>query len=76
MRPLFRPILTALSALALAAFLSGCAWSIGDKEGTDGAKAVQPTKGDELSDLKKAYDQGAITEQEYNEQKQRVLDRQ
>jgi hypothetical protein len=75
MKPQIRPILTTLSALTLSALLAGCAWSIGDKEGADGAKVTQPTKGDELLDLKKAYDQGAITEQQYQDQKQRVLDR-
>lgn len=75
MKLLIRSILTAVSTLALAALLTGCAWSIGDKEGTDGPKTVQPTKGDELMDLKTARDQGALTEPEYNEQRQRVLDR-
>ena len=76
MKPLIRPILTAMSVLTLAALLAGCAWSIGEKEGTDGPKTIQPTKGDELLDLKKAYEQGAMTEQEYNDQRQRILDRQ
>ena len=75
MKPLIRPILTTMSVLTLAALLTGCAWSIGEKEGTEGPKTIQPTKGDELLDLKKAYDQGAITEQQYQDQRQRVLDR-
>lgn len=33
------------------------------------------TKGQELMDLRKAYDQGIISEREYNKQKERVLER-
>lgn len=33
------------------------------------------TKGQELMDLKHAYDQGIISEREYNKQKERVLDK-
>jgi hypothetical protein len=53
--------------------LSGCAWSIGsDKERT---AVAQPTRGQELIDLKKAKDQGAITEEEYLAQKKKIMDR-
>ncbi len=53
--------------------LSGCAWSIGsDKEHT---AVMQPTRGQELIDLKKAKDQGAITEEEYQAQRKKVMDR-
>jgi uncharacterized membrane protein len=31
------------------------------------------TAGEELIDLKKAYDQGAISEDEYNNKKQQIL---
>ena len=48
--------------------LSGCAWSIGEHKDHS-----QPTRGQELIDLKKARDAGAITEEEYQAQKQRVL---
>ncbi len=66
---------TTLAGLSLAALLTGCAWSIGDKEGSEGIRTVQPTRGQELSDLKRAFDQGAISEQEFKDQRQRVLDR-
>lgn len=75
MKPLIRAVAPVLAAFTLAAGLSGCAWSIGDKDGNADAKHIHPTKGAELSDLKRAYDDGAITEQEYKDQKQRVLDR-
>jgi hypothetical protein len=48
--------------------LSGCAWSIGERK-----EHGQPTRGQELLDLKKARDQGAITEDEYQAQKKRLL---
>lgn len=64
-------LLTAAGALGLLG--SGCAWQIGgDKKGPT---VQQPTKGQELADLKKAKDQGAITDQEYQAQRQKVLDR-
>jgi hypothetical protein len=55
--------------------LSGCAWSIGGghKEHNHPAELAQPTRGQELIDLKKARDQGAITEDEYQAQKKRML---
>ena len=53
--------------------LSGCAWSIGsDKERT---AVVQPTRGQELIDLKKAKDQGAVTEEEYQTQRKKIMER-
>lgn len=33
------------------------------------------TTGQELSDLKKALDQGAITQEEYEDQRQKILER-
>lgn len=47
--------------------------------GGGGARSTQitnaTTKGQELMDLKKAYDSGLLTEREYNKQRQAVLDR-
>ena len=54
--------------------LSGCAWSIGDgKEHT--VQRMVPTRGQELIDLKKARDQGALTEDEYQAQRNRILNK-
>jgi len=47
---------------------SGCAWSIGEHKGHS-----QPTRGQELLDLKRALDQGVITEAEFQAQKSRLL---
>ena len=52
--------------------LTGCAWSVG---GGKGDAVLKPTRGQELIDLKHARDSGAITEQEYQAQKKRILDR-
>ncbi len=63
----------AVTASLMALLCWGCAWQIGgDKHGT---AAGQPTRGQELLDLKKARDQGAITEEEYQAQRQKVLER-
>ncbi len=56
-----------------AVIASGCAWSIG--EGKEHSIIQKPTRGQELVDLKKARDQGAISEEEYNNQKNQILNR-
>ena len=59
-----------LSAMVLAALLTaGCGG------GESKLEATTTTMGQELSDLKEAYDQGIITEQEYEKSKQKILDR-
>ena len=59
-----------LPAMVLAALLSaGCGG------GESKLEATTTTMGQELSDLKKAYDQGIITEQQYEKSKQNILDR-
>ncbi len=55
----------------LGGLITGCAWSIGDQK--DGKVIAQPTRGQELIDLKKAKDQGAITEEEYEAQKKMIM---
>jgi hypothetical protein len=57
----------------LAGVVSGCAWSIGD--GKNPSVVQKTTKGQELIDLKRAKDQGAITEDEYNSKRQEILNR-
>ena len=57
--------------LGLMIGLSGCVFSIGGS-----STANQPTKGQQLVDLKNALDRGAITPQEYEQQKQQILSRQ
>ena len=62
-----------ISALALGAILSllpGCAWEVGG-----GSQHVTrpPTVGQQLVDLQKAKEAGAITEAEYQVQKAKFL---
>jgi PBP1b-binding outer membrane lipoprotein LpoB len=59
-----------LIVLILAFFLCGCVAGIGGTE-----KVEQPTVGQELTDLKKALDEGAVTEKEYMELKQKIMNR-
>jgi hypothetical protein len=57
------------TAILSVPLISGCAWSIGDK----GEATVHPTRGQELIDLKRAKDQGAMTDAEYEAQRNKVI---
>ncbi len=70
-----RTVTFAAIGLLVATVLSGCAWSVGGSKRDSAVNAPQPTKGQELLDLQKAKDQGAITEEEYQAQRQRILDK-
>jgi len=61
--------LTAILALVVC-LVSACAWSVGGEKAT-----ANPTRGQELVDLKKAKDVGALTEEEYQTQKRKVIER-
>lgn len=61
-------IITACGVLA--GMGAGCVCAIGGGDGKDKGPA---TKGQELIDLKKARDQGAITEEEYQNQKSQLM---
>jgi len=66
--------LASLAILAMAAsMLCGCAWSIGGTK--KGETSLQPTQGQELIDLRRARDQGALTDAEYEDQRLRILSR-
>jgi len=70
----FKPgklIVNLVVAALVTTFVAGCAWSIGGSK--EGETKVQPSKGQELLDLKRAKDAGALTDAEYEAQKQRVL---
>jgi hypothetical protein len=56
---------------ALAVSAAGCVWSLG---GGDTKKTVQPSQGAQLTDLKKARDEGALTEEEYQTLKRKILE--
>ena len=55
-------------------FLTSCASSLFSVDKTD-VTNINTTVGEELIDLKKALDAGAITEEEYNEMKGKILER-
>ena len=61
-------------AAAVGGLLSGCAWSIGSDR-CAGKVVAAPTRGQELIDLKKAKDQGAITEEEYQAQRKAIMEK-
>ena len=64
-------LLPAVAVLAVAASLSGCLnLQFG---GGSTAETAPPTMGRQLTDLKKAKDAGAITEEEYREQRAKIL---
>jgi hypothetical protein len=59
-------------ALIVGAVFSSCL-SIGGGDETVHQTQAAPTTGQELMDLKAAYDRGIISEQEYNQQRERLL---
>jgi len=63
-------IVRILALLAVTTLLSGCAWEVG---GGDKHVTVQPTVGQQLVDLQRARDAGAITDSEFQAQKARIL---
>jgi hypothetical protein len=66
-------VLVALGATVAASLLSGCVVALGNRVPEQDRK-TQPTLGKELSDLKQAKESGAITEDEYQAAKKRLLD--
>ena len=65
MKKILTLTLIGYSAMAL---LTGCAWHVG------GDKTIAPTTGQQLIDLQKAKDLGAISDTEYQTQKSKLLD--
>ena len=68
---LFKPLALLTTCAILGVLVTSCAWSIG--EGKDRITSNQPTRGQELIDLKRAKDQGAITPDEYENKKKEIL---
>jgi hypothetical protein len=67
MKKILISVLVAISALT---FVSGCAWHVG---GGPKNETIQPTVGQQLIDLQRAKEAGAITEAEYDAQKTKLL---
>jgi hypothetical protein len=68
MKRAFLPALMLATGMTL---LSGCVWSVG----SSGPKTVNmvPTIGQQLIDLQKARDTGAINDAEYQQERQKIL---
>lgn len=66
-----RPMFPAL-ALLLALPLGGCFWSVG---GGSQKTVIERSAGEELADLKKALEAGALTPEEYEKLKQAYLNK-
>ena len=69
-----RPLLISVLFGSLA--LGGCVFAPGDGDWDDEERGRnrEPTVGQELIDLDRARDDGAITDAEYQEAKERILD--
>lgn len=67
-----RVIVSTVSLLAATMLLTGCVAAIGNR-GMERPTASGTTLGQELLDLQKARDAGAITEAQYEVQKARLL---
>jgi len=68
MKKISLPILVVFSAMT---FLSGCAWHVG---GGPQNVTAKPTTGQQLIDLQKAKDAGAMSDSEYQVQKAKALE--
>ena len=69
MKKILIPIVTAISTTLL---FGGCLSLHGGKKTTEN-KTQSVTLGQQLTDLKNAYDSGAISKKEYKEQKKKLL---
>ena len=67
--------MNSLKTLAWVALLSICLFASGCGGGGAEVKATSTTMGQELTDLQKAKDQGLITEEEFEDAKEKILDR-
>ena len=56
-------------------FLTSCASSLFSVDKNSDVTNINTTTGEELIDLKKALDAGAITEEEFNAMKTKILER-
>jgi hypothetical protein len=70
MNPMKKTLIPMMVVVAAAMLATGCSWSVG---GGKKSEIVQPTVGQQLFDLKKARDAGAINENEYETQKAKLL---
>jgi hypothetical protein len=69
-----RKLIALFTALTLTSLLSGCVIALGNKVPDEKNAKGAPTLGKQLTDLKQARDSGAITEDEYQTAKKRLMD--
>ncbi len=65
-------LVTMLAIFSAMTLVTGCSWSVGSGKKTS-TTTSQPTVGQQLIDLQKAKDSGAISESEYQTEKARIL---
>lgn len=65
----------AIVMLALVASMAGCCGGSHTVEKATPVNVQTQTTGDQLIDLQKAYQSGAINEQQYNKMKQEIIDK-
>ncbi len=66
-----------LLSVGLATGVCGCAWSVGSPSKgstTQTPATIAPTQGQQLIDLKRALEADAITQEEYDTQRQKLLE--
>ncbi len=68
-----KPYVSPLIVLIAMTLLAGCAWQVG---GDKKYQKLEPTIGQQLIDLQKARDTGAITEAEFQAEKAKMLNQQ
>jgi hypothetical protein len=70
--PMKKLVVPAFVVFLALTFVTGCSWQVG---GGHKMQTLQPTTGQQLIDLQKAKDTGAITDSEYQAQRAKVLGR-
>jgi hypothetical protein len=63
-----------LTAFAAALFSTGCVVALGNRTPAEAPQKGPPTLGKQLTDLKQARDSNALTEEEYQAAKKRLLE--
>ena len=68
-----KSIVSLITLGLLASTLSGCVIALGNRD-TGHPRPASATLGQQLTDLKRAHDAGALTEDEYQAQRKKLLE--